>query len=137
MEVDDNASQKQYLLLNTPDDPKIGDYYVTCDVTIAENHSYDLWLAISKEDVSSPISVSADNGPWQPVIYRDIVPSSDELVWVKAQVMNFSAGVHTINIKVTDMNKSTLKYYLALDAILLSNGDAPKGIQKPKYCITY
>ena len=125
------------MLLDTPEDPKLGNYYVTCDVTIAENRSYDLWLAISKEEISSPISVSSDNGPWQPVIYREVIPYSDDLVWVKADIMNFSAGAHTINIKVTDMNKSTLKYYLALDAILLSNQDAPSGIIKPKYCITY
>ena len=137
IEVDDKASQKQVLLLDTQDNPKIGDYYATFDVTIAENKSYDLWLAISQEDISSPISVSADTGPWQPVLYRDVIPYSDDMVWVKAQVMNFSAGNHSINIKVTDMNKSTLKYYLALDAILLTNQEAPKGLEKPKYCISY
>ena len=134
--VDKNASQHEKLVLDTQEDPKFGNYYYSTNVAIPENNSYILWLAISKEEISSPISVSYDNGPWQPIIYRETYPAGGDMLWVRGTNLNFTAGKHTIDIKVTGMNKN-LKYYLELDAIYLTASDSkPNGITKPKYVLT-
>ena len=137
VEVSNNASQHQYLLLDTTETPKIGNYYAAITLSIPENDSYDMWCLVSKEEISSPFSISNDNDPWYPVNYHETVPYTDDMVWVKAGTLNFAAGNHTINIKITDMNKSSLKYYLALDCILLTTNSKPKGIEKPKYVLNF
>ncbi|MBQ0105195.1 MAG: hypothetical protein KBT47_04070 [Armatimonadetes bacterium] len=132
-EIMKGASENAVLLLDTDEDPKLGAYYVTATIDAPYNRSYVMWIAASKPEISCPFQISSDNNPFQDIKTDEYIPYTDDLVWYKAGILNLSAGTHTIDIKISGTNKNSLKYYLALDAILLTGSDyTPKGTEKPK-----
>lgn len=136
-EIIPGASGNAALLLDTTEDPKLGAYYVSTTISAPSNKSYVMWILASKPEISSPFQVTYDNNPYMDIKTDNIIPYTDDLVWYKVGVLNLNAGMHTIDIKISGMNKKSGKYYLALDAILFTNSDnPPKGIEKPKLIIT-
>jgi len=136
-EIINGASGNAALLLDETKDPVLGAYYASTTIDVSYNQSYTMWIASSNEDISSDFSISYDSGPWIKAERSNKTPYTDQLSWYKSGILNLSAGSHTIDIRVDSINPKTLKYYLALDCILLTQSNyVPKSIVKPDYVIT-
>ncbi|MBP5273740.1 MAG: hypothetical protein ILO36_02230, partial [Abditibacteriota bacterium] len=112
------ASDGTVLLLDEPVKAPLTEYYASMTINAEKNKSYTMWIAMSKNSVSSPVEISNSGSPWMTPDTSTERPYGDGLAWYKVGTASLYEGPQTINIKVTGPAE-TGQYYVAIDAILL------------------
>ncbi len=128
------ASREMALVLDTEDSPPLENYSASYIFTATKAASYEVWVAGSPVSESSDFEVGLDRVSWQSPMDRQAAGGeyAKGLVWTKVANLNISPGRHALTFRVTGKSALKDKYYLAIDAIVVSpTGFTPDGIDKP------
>lgn len=132
------ASNGIALLLDEAIPSPLSEYYASTTINIRENKSYDLWIAVSDDSISSDFEINCGGNPWMTINKESKISYGNNFSWYKVGNVNLYSGNQNIDIKVTKPNSTTNKYYLAIDAIALIQSDfTPKDHSKPDFVIYY
>ncbi|MBO4548296.1 MAG: hypothetical protein J5758_03690, partial [Abditibacteriota bacterium] len=129
------ATDGTVLLLDEPERAPLTEYYASMTINAQNNKSYELWIGMSRSDVSSPCEISNSGSPWMVPDPSTERRYGDGLAWYKVGTASLYEGPQTIDVKVTGPNQAG-RYYLAIDAILLvaeDDGFIPEGDAKPAF----
>ncbi len=137
-EVASNAATSggAFLLLNTGNPPGPGGYAAQYRFTVPADDSYTVWLCCTPPGPgASPFAWVVDAGEAHssteavPVGSRFLL---DRLVWLRLGRVSLAKGAHTLTLRVTGRAEGLGKYYLAMDALLITRAPfTPAGTLKP------
>ncbi|MDH7602960.1 MAG: hypothetical protein QHI38_12505 [Armatimonadota bacterium] len=127
------ASGNLVLRVDTSDDPPLSPFTAAYAVDVPMNSSYEVWLAATPPNDASRMSFAVDDGIWQPVgATGDVQHYARGLAWFKIGTANLTPGRHTISFRVDGRRLSDNRYYVEIDALVLSpKGFKPNGVIKP------
>lgn len=126
------ASGGLALVLDTDQKAPMIPYYASYGFDVKSNTSFEIWLAASNLDDSSPASYCLDDAEWTQLTPKNKVDYAPGLCWIRIGASNVFAGKHTIKIRVDGKRPQDGRYYFAIDAIVLSpRGFTPDGVNKP------
>ena len=130
------ASNQTLLSLNTVNQPGQAGYDAQYKIDIAQKDIYDLWVSCTPPGTNSSAFVwTIDAQPPHSVMDGKVVGSPylvNKLVWINLGKVDLNAGQHTLTLKVTDRNAANDRYFLNIDAILLTRDSfIPRGILRP------
>lgn len=125
-----------FLLLNTSNPPGSGGYAAQFSFSVPADDTYTVWICCTPPGAgASPFAWVIDAGEAHssseavPVGSRFLL---DRLVWLRLGRLSLSKGSHTLTLRVTGRAQGLGKYYLALDALLITRFPfTPSGTLKP------
>ncbi len=137
---DSEASGGSYLSLDTDRPPPVstGDggsgYTASYPFSVGTAGSYELWIAASPLNQSSPFTYTLDDGGANPA--SDASPEgglyAGKFVWNQLGTVSLSRGRHTLTVNLTGPRRADSRYVLAVDAFCLSRVPFhPNGAQMP------
>jgi hypothetical protein len=126
------ASAGGCLVLDTKSVPPMTPYTAIYPLTITKDGMHEIWLAgLPIEKGASPFSFSIDNNEWQQGTEVAVSEYCNNLAWMKIGSANLTKGIHTLQIKIDDVNPNG-SYKFAIDAIAVSPSTfKPDGVKKP------
>lgn len=127
------ASDGQALVLDTAENPPLMPYTASYRFSVSTQASFEIWLAATTPSDSGRVSYSMDGGDWQSVS-SEARPDSyaPGLAWYKIGAANLFPGTHILRLRVEGRRTLDDRYYLAIDAVVLSPGSfKPNGVNKP------
>ncbi len=143
------CSSSHALQLSRAEDPQ-GDkgYFASYIVNIPANNRYLFWLASSpigsryadKPGYASPIEWQIDGKPFIPASSENILTKAEYapggFFWNRVGAGYFTAGKHTVTIRVKQKRSSGWDYFLYIDALLFvpeSGADISGNLPMPKF----
>ena len=122
------------LIIDTDQEPPLAPYTASYIFDASSSSSYEVWLAGTIDSDRSDISYNIDSAGWNTLV-KDVKPVdtyAPGLGWQKIGTTNFGPGKHTIKLRLDSRRPKDGKYYMAIDAIVISPfGFKPDGIRKP------
>ena len=118
-----HASYGLTLVLDETDAPPVSEYYASTTIETAENRNYTMWVAVSNDNISSDFQISHNGNPWRSVDKDSKISYGENFSWYKVGEFSFYEGKQIIEIRVTEPNPVSGKYYLELDAVVLVQDD--------------
>ncbi|MCX6360910.1 MAG: hypothetical protein NT029_13950 [Armatimonadetes bacterium] len=133
---EEGASGKAFLTLDTDTRPATEGYTVQYRITVPADDSYTLWVAASPQTPNaSRFAWTIDTRVSGSSADASAVGSSylgDRFVWLNLGKAQLARGPHTITLRVTDRAAATNRYFLSMDAVLLTrHAFTPRGTAKP------
>ncbi|MGC8669189.1 MAG: hypothetical protein ACP5VE_13840 [Chthonomonadales bacterium] len=125
-----------FLLLNSGNPPGPGGYAAQYRFSVPADDTYTVWLCCTPPGGgASPFAWVIDAGEAHasseavPVGSRFLL---DRLVWLRLGRVSLAKGTHTLTLRVTGRAPGLGKYYLAMDALLVTRfAFTPSGTLKP------
>jgi hypothetical protein len=134
--ANDAASGSMYLLLNTETPPTREGYGVRYKFSVPADDVYTLWIACTPPgphaspfvwlvDTEEPHSSSEATVVGAPYL-------ANQFIWMNLGRVSLKAGLHTLTFRITDRAPAAKRYYLAIDALILTRSAfSPNGTARP------
>ncbi|HXG23828.1 MAG TPA: hypothetical protein VNJ09_04675, partial [Chthonomonadales bacterium] len=130
------ASGSMYLLLNTETHPSREGYGVRYKFSVPADDVYTLWVACTPPGPrASPFVWLVDTEETRSSSEATVVGSpylANQFIWMNLGRVPLKAGQHTLTLRVTDRTPASRRYFLAIDALVLTRSAfSPNGTARP------